>query len=225
MESSIHQQLKNRFGQESGGQSEVWVDGYRIDAIDPSGILIEVQAAPLSALRRKLAFLLKEHVIRVIKPIAIGRWITRREKLKGPDLPTRRSPYRGELRDAFDDLVGIAKIFPHPNLTVELLGVHVEEIRLTHKRKRRDRVVDRRLLDVVSSTPLRVADDLWQLLPEPFETPFTTLDCAHALGRPVAFAQRVAYCLRMAGAIESVGFRQRRRVYGRRSELPNRSVA
>ena len=35
------------------------------------------------------------------------------------------------------------------------------------------------------------------------------------LGRPLAFAQRLAYCLRHAGAVEERGFFNRRRIYER----------
>ncbi len=220
MESSLHNQLKLRFGPEAGGESEVWVDGFRIDAVDPAGTLIEVQTAPLSALRGKLARLLDSHRINVIKPVPITRWIVRRERSNGADMSRRRSPYRGEHVDVFDDLVGIARVFPHPNLTVTVLGVEIDEIRVTYKRRRRDRVVDRRLVDVVSSVALNAADDLWQLLPDELVGPFTTLDCARVLGRSSAFAQRVAYCLRLAGAVESVGFNQRRRIYSRQTASP-----
>jgi hypothetical protein len=216
MESTLHRQLKELYGPAQGGRTEVRIGGYRIDAIDAEGQLVEIQAAALSALRSKLERLLDDYLVRVIKPIPIIRRIVRREKTKGPDLSCRKSPSRGELIDVFDDFIGLAKIFPHPNLTVEVLGVDLEEVRMTRKR-RRDRVIDRRLVEVISRTTLKTADDLWTLLPIGLdETPFTTLDCARKLGRSSAFAQRVAYCLRHAGAVEELGFQQRRRVYTRR---------
>ena len=214
MESTLHRQLKERFGPECGGRAEVGVDGFRIDAIDPEGKLVEIQSAPLGALKAKLGRLLVEHEVRVIKPVAIIRRIVRRDRANGPDLSSRRSPSRGEPLDVFEDLIGLARIFPHPNLTIEVLGVEIEEVRVATKR-RGDRVIDRRLVGILSTTFLRTADDLWSLLPIGLDGPFTTLDCARKLGRSVAFAQRVAYCLRHAGAVEEQGFLQRRRVYMR----------
>ena len=60
-------------------------------------------------------------------------------------------------------------------------------------------------------------DDLWSLLPEGLflENSFTTRELAAFLLRPLAFAQRVAYCLRLSGAVETVGKTGNRRVYRR----------
>jgi len=212
MESSLHRQLKGHYGPDRGGRAEVRVGAYRVDAIDPEGRLVEVQAGPLGALRAKLTHLLRRHECRVIKPIAVERRIVRRARPGGPDLSARRSPKRGALLDVFDDLVGLARLFPHPNLTIEVVGVAIDEVRSGREGLR---VVDRRLVEVRTSATLRSADDLWGLLPAGLDDPFTTLDCARRLGRPVAFAQRVAYCLRHAGAVEHRGFDRRRRVYAR----------
>ncbi len=213
MESTLHRQLKDRYGPERGGRSEVRVGGFRADAIDAEGRLIEVQAGPLGALKAKLTRLLQAYEVRVVKPIVIERRIVRRDSADGPDKSSRRSPKRGDLLDLFDDLVGLARVFPHPNLAIEVVGVAIDEVRVA--RRRCDRVVDRRLVGVLSSATLHTADDLWSFLPVGLDGPFTTLDCARKLGRPIAFAQRLAYCLRHAGAVEERGFHRRRRVYER----------
>jgi hypothetical protein len=211
MESSLHRQLKDHYGR--GGRAEVCVAGFRADAIDAEGCLIEVQAGPLGLLKGKLATLLEAHRVRVIKPVILERRIVRRDRADGPDRSSRRSPKRGDLLDVFDDLVGLARVFPHPRLTIEVVGVNIDEVRVD--RRRGYRVVDRRLIEVMTSATLRTADDLWSLLPVGLDGPFTTLDCARKLGRPVAFAQRLAYCLRHAGAVAERGFDRRRRVYER----------
>jgi hypothetical protein len=213
LESTLHRQLKERFGPESGGRAEVQVGPYRVDAIDPEGRLVEVQAGPLGALKGKLTRLLPEHEIRVIKPVVLSRRIVRRDRVDGPDRSSRRSPRRGDLLDVFDELVSLARVFPHKKLTIEVIGISIIEVRVTQRRGWR--VVDRSLVEVVSTTTLRSGDDLWSLLPEGFDGPFTTLDCARALVRPLAFAQRLTYCLRHAGAVEERGFLKRRRIYMR----------
>lgn len=217
MESTLHRQLKERYGPELGGRAEVRIGEYRADAIDPHGRLIEVQAGPLGALKGKLARLLDAHEIRVIKPIVLERRIVRRDRADGPDRSARRSPKRGDLLDVFDEFVGLARVFPHRNLTVEVVGVGIDEVRV--ERRRGYRVVDRRLVATLASATLRTADDLWSLLPVGLDGPFTTLDCARKLGRSIDFAQRVAYCLRHAGAVEERGFLRRRRIYERASAV------
>jgi hypothetical protein len=213
MESTLHRQLKERLGPERGGRAEVRVGEYRVDAIDAEGRLIEVQAGPLGALKSKLGRLLGEHEVRVIKPVVLERRIVRRDRADGPDRSSRRSPKRGAMLDVFDELVGLARLFPHPNLTIEVVGVSIDEVRVASRCGWR--AVDRRLIEVVTTATLRNASDLWSLVPDIFEGPFTTLDCARRLGRPIAFAQRLTYCLRHAGAVEERGFVRRRRLYER----------
>ena len=113
METSLHRQLKERYGPEAGGRLEVTLEGFRIDAVAADGALIEVQSGAL-----------------------------------GPLLAKLRRP-----------------------------------------------------------------GDLWSLLPAGLPETFTTRELADRLGRPLPFAQRVAYCLRHAGAAEVVGKRGNHRVY------------
>jgi hypothetical protein len=130
------------------------------------------------------------------------------------------SPKRGSVVDAFENLVGLAGVFPHENLEVEVLGVEIDEVRVARPGRRRPWLVDRRLRGIRSSHLLRHAADLWELFPPvDLDSPFTTAELAERLRRPVWFAQRVAYCLRLAGAVSTVGKAGNRRIY-LRSEVP-----
>jgi len=215
VETTLHRQLKARFGPESGGRSEVAVGRYRVDATGPDGVLVEVQSQGLGALRTKLHGLLADHEVRVIKPVVIGRRVVRRARPDGPDLSARLSPKRGTLIDVFDDLVGLSSVFPHVHLRVDVLAVEIDEVRISRPRRPGYAVVDRRLRDVVTTVSLREAGDLWALLPGDWSEPFTTRDLAERLGRTAAFAQRVAYCLRLAGAVDTLGKDDRRYLYAR----------
>jgi hypothetical protein len=94
-----------------------------------------------------------------------------------------------------------------------VLGVVVDEVRVARRRRPGYKVVDRSLREVVDSVRLCTATDLWALLPVGLGGPFTTKDLAESLGKPMHFAQRVAYCLRLAGAVETVGKTGNRRIY------------
>ena len=209
METSLHRELKERYGPGTGGRTEVSLSGYRVDAIGGDGTLVEVQSGALGPLRGKLATLLGRAgvSVRVVKPVVVARRVVRRARPEGADLSARFSPKRGSLADVFDDLVGLARTFPHPNLTVDVLAVEVDEIRVNRRRRPGYAVVDRRLRAVVETVRLRHAVDLWNLLtpaPNPDE-PFTTADLAERFGRRRDFAQRVAYILRHSGAAGVVG--------------------
>lgn len=203
MESSLHRELKARYGADAGA-CEVRLDGFRADALAADGTWIEVQSGPLGPLREKLRGLLPNRPVTVVKPVVVERRIVRRRTPDGPDLSARRSPRRGMLWDVFDDLIGLARLFPRDGLRIDVLGVAIDEVRLPARRRPGYRVADRLLREVRATCRLDRADDLWRLLPGEVARggPFTTRELAAWLRRDRPFAQRVAYCLRHAGAAE-----------------------
>jgi hypothetical protein len=75
-------------------------------------------------------------------------------------------------------------------------------------------VEERRLVEVLSSTEFGSPGALLALLPDDMPNPFTTRDLATGLKRTRHLAQEVAYCLREAGVIKSVGRDRRGHLYG-----------
>ena len=217
METSLHRALKERYAAAGGGRSEVVLQGFRVDAVDEDGRLVEVQSGALGPLRDKLKRLLPQHRIRVIKPLVWKRRLVRRDRHPGPDLQIRASPKRGELVDVFDDFLGLARLFPHINLDIEILTVTIDEVRVPRRRWPGYTVADRRLNEIHDTIPLKRACDLWALLPPGCHGwgAFTTRDLSRELVRPLWFTQRVAYCLRHSGAARVVGKAGNHLVYTR----------
>ena len=215
MESSLHRALKDHYGSGSGGRSEVALEGYRIDAVDARGTLVEIQSGPLGPLRSKLCKLLPRFPVRVVKPVVLARRVVRKRRLGSPDMSFRRSPKGGSLTDVFEDLVGLAGLLPEQNLHVELLAVSIDEVRVPRRRWPGYAIADRRLLEILGTCSIETPADLWKLLPEghDWRAPFTTSDIARRMGRPLWFAQRVAYCLRLSGAVREIGKRRNHRLY------------
>lgn len=207
METTLHQQLKALYAADSA-QREVAVDGYRIDAVG-DGRLIEVQSAPLGAIRDKVRSLLERHDVLVVKPLAARKKLIRYARRGGRIESVRQSPRRETVYDLFIELVNFITVFPHPRLTIDVLLTVQEEHRVpAAKRRWRSkgyRVQDRRLVEVLSSQPLRSGDDLLALIPGSLACGFSTADLANACRQPRWLAQKMAYCLRRIGAIEQVG--------------------
>jgi hypothetical protein len=217
METSLHRSLKDRYACGDKNRCEVRVDGFRIDAIDQAGRLVEIQSGALGPLCRKLERLLPQFRLRIVKPVVISRRLVQTSPRGGSVISIRRSPKRGSLFDIFDDLIGVVRVFPHINLEIEVLGVTIDEIRKPRRRRPGYTVTDRRLGEIWETTTLARASDLWSLLPaacEDGET-FSTADLARRLERPVWFAQRVAYCLRKSGAARVVEKTGNRLIYVR----------
>ncbi len=222
METSLHRQLKERYGPGCGGSVEVVAEGFRADAVGADGGWVEIQSGALGPLRPKLRRLLPGRPVLVVKPVVVERRIVKRARRDGPDGSGRLSPRRGDLADVFEDLIGLARLFPHPNLRIDVLAVAIDEIRVPRRRWPGFAVIDRRLREVRQVVPLQEAEDLWRLLPDDLPSPFTTLDLANRLDRPIANAQRVAYCLRHTGAAVPCGKQGNRIVYQR---LPAANMA
>jgi hypothetical protein len=149
--------------------------------------------------------------------VVLQRRVVRRARAEGADLSVRRSPKRGAIIDLFEDLVGLARVFPHPNLVIEVLAVSIDEIRLPRRRRPGYTVADRCLIEILDRSMLVQAADLWDLLPagHDWREPFTTTDLAPRIDRPLWFAQRVAYCLRLSGAAQIIGKQSNSRIYAR----------
>ena len=215
METSLHRELKEFYCDDASAR-EVSVRGYRIDAI-VDGTLIEIQQASLAALRQKTKTLLETHRVTVVKPLCALKTIIRLKRRNGPTAWTRISPRHETIYDMFDDLVHFVEVFPHPQLTLEVLLTEQEETRVP-KRKRWFRakdftVADRRLVAVRSRHTFQTNADLCQLLPAGLADTFTTADIARLAKIPRGLAQKMAYCLRRTGAVTIAGKRRNAVVY------------
>jgi hypothetical protein len=209
METSLHRQLKSHYAPE-GALVEQRVGRYRIDVVVGKE-LVEIQLASLSAIRDKIAVLVKDHRVRLVKPIIASKYVVKQNQEGGEVVSRRRSPKQGTMLDVFEELVHFTRVYPHPKLVLEVVLVDIEEWRYPgHGRRRRwrrnDQVVeDQRLIGVIGVERFRTAADLCRLLPPKLPKPFHTGHIAAGLGVERWIAQRMAYCLRKIGAIETVG--------------------
>ena len=209
METTLHRQLKALYAGVEGRMEER-VDGYRIDAICGEQ-LVEIQHGGLAAIRAKIAVLLKNHDVLVVKPLVVRKQLVKLAKRGGRELSRRLSPKQETLLDLFHELVYFTRVFPHPRLTLQTPLVEVEERRYPgHGRRRRwrrnDHVVeDQRLLTVLDIHEFQTAADLLSLLPADLPQPFHSGHLATALGIRRWIAQRIVYCLRHMGAATPCG--------------------
>jgi hypothetical protein len=205
-EKSLHAAIKQWYGRASD-QFEVPVDGYVID-IRRGDTLIEIQTRHLGAMKRKLASLLPNHPVHLLHPIAQEKWIVRQTADNQP-VSRRKSPKRGRMVDVFGELLHIAHLLPHPNLTILLLLIQEEEIWRDDQqgswRRKRWSIADRRLLAVTEQVKLAETADFLALLPSGLPSPFTNHDVAAGLHCSPAQALKMTYTLRQLGLVDVVG--------------------
>jgi hypothetical protein len=204
METTLHRQLKALYAGPDA-RVEERLAGYRIDAVRGCQ-LVEIQHGGLAAIRTKIARLLENHDVLVVKPLVVRKQLVRLAKRGGKELSRRLSPKQATLLDLFHELVYFTRVFPHPRLTLETPLVEIEERRYPgHGRRRRWRksdhiVEDQRLTAVVNVQRFQTATDLMRLLPAELKDPFHSGDVAQSLGIQRWIAQRIVYCLRQTGA-------------------------
>ncbi len=222
METSLHRQLKEHYARDET-QVEVACEGYRIDAVR-NGRLIEIQHGSLSAIRDKIADLLENNQVTVVKPIVALKHLVKLDKRGGKVISRRRSPKQGQVLDMFEEMVYFTRVFPNRRLLLEVALVEVEELRYPgHGRRRRHRandfqVEDQRLVEIIETHRFRTLADLRRMLPIGLPTNFHTGHLAQGLEVRRHLAQRMAYCMRETGAIHPVGKQGNAVLYSRRRQ-------
>ena len=206
-EKPLHAALKKWYSQ-AYDRHEVLVDGFLIDIVR-GDVLVEIQTANFSALKRKLTALTAGHRVRLVHPIAQDRWIVKQSPDGREQLSRRKSPKHGSVESIFEELVSIPQLMAGGGLSLEVLITQEEEVRRQGKSRSWRRggwaVHERRLLGVVSRHVFETPADLAAFVPPGLAEPFTTATLAAAIERSRDLAQQMAYCLREMGAIRTVG--------------------
>ena len=229
METSLHRQLKAIYAG-AAAQVEQRLGDYRIDAVRP-GELIEIQHGSLAAIREKIAALVTEHKVLVVKPLISRKTLVKLDRQGGREISRRQSPKTAGILDVFHELVYFTKVFPHPRLVIEVPLVEVEERRYPgHGKRRRWRtddfqVEDQRLVKVHQTHRLATCRDLVALLPPRLPAQFHTGHISDGLSIERWFAQRIAYCLRKMGAAATCGKQGNSVLYRFASELAQVSTS
>jgi hypothetical protein len=217
METSLHKLLKTHYAL-PGAKYEEKLGKFRIDVLNEHE-LIEIQHGSFAAIRQKIRQLIVDYPVRVVKPIIMRKTIVKLAAQAGSEVSRRLSPKQGTLLDIFSELIYFRDFFPHPQLTVEVALVEVDEVRYPgHGRRRRwsrnDFVVaDQSLTSVQKMITLNTPQDLMALLPHTLPKHWTTSDLAKCAGITRSTAQRIAYCLNHMHTTCEVGKQGNSRIY------------
>ena len=214
-ETSLHAALKRWYAR-PGDRLEAQVDGFFIDVLRED-LLIEIQTGSFSAIKPKLIRLIERYPVRLVHPIPLEKWIVRLDSSGEKQRSRRKSPKRGGPTDVFYELVRISDLVTSANFSVEILLTREEEIWRDDGRgswrRRYWSIVDRRLLEVVDRRILANPLDFQELLPADLPAAFTTADLAKHMKIRRSLAGKMAYCLRVMGAVELVGKRGKAHMY------------
>lgn len=204
-EHSLHARLKDYLAG-PGDRLEAQVGGRVVDLVRADGELVEVQTGSLGKIVPKvLALAAAGHRVRVVHPISAEREIRRLDPKTEELLSVRKSPKRGDLYSLFDELVKAAGLIAARNVTVEALIVRTAEYKTKDGsgswRRRGDRLVDRELLEVLSSSSFRTRGQWLSLIPRKLPPPWSSSSLGEALGIAPYRARKILYCLARAGLL------------------------
>ncbi len=165
-EKTLHAVLKEYFESDHAFH-EVKVGSHHADILR-DGHVIEIQTRSLGNLRRKLETLLESYAVTVVYPIPATKYLSWMDPESGEILSRRKVARRGSFYDAGRELWSLCSFLGHPNLTVCLLRIDMEEYRLQNgwskDKKRGSERYDR--------IPLALVDELLLSAPSSFESLF-----------------------------------------------------
>jgi hypothetical protein len=216
-ESSLHSAIKKWYFLE-GDKLEAEVDDFVVDIVR-GDLLIEIQTANFSAIRRKLLRLLSEHKVRLVYPIPRVKWIVHRSTATGETFGRRKSPKKGRLFDLFSELIRIPSLFSKGNFSVEVLMIEVEEIwcndgRGSWRRKGAS-IEDRKLIRIFERRVFEHKADFLKVLPEDLTDPFSNRNLAESLEISINQSRKMTYALRNIGTIRYVGKNRNQMLFAR----------
>jgi len=194
-EKSLHAALKLYF-EPNPANHEVPVGGYVADIVGERGI-IEIQTGNFWGIREKLEAFLAVTDVTLVHPVPRVKWIV------WPDGTRRKSPQRGTVYTAFDELIHIKPLLSNERLHVCVVLADMEERRERTRATRRGSVrVDRTIKEIADIVYI---DDWRDLVPAELSEPFTSKNFAAAAHIPVPAAQTALGALYAAGAVRREG--------------------
>ena len=206
-EKTLHADLKWLYS-ESRDQLEKRVGNYVIDIVRDD-LLIEIQTSNFANIRKKLENLIQDNKVRLIHPIVRDKWISNIDNQLNTVGRRRLSPKHCSYIDIFEELIRIPHIISHPNFTVELLLVQIEEIREKNNQRSWRRkgwsIFDKKLVRIVERKQFENPNDFLCFIPKSLEPPFTNLELARSLKKPIRLVRKISYCLRKMGMLKVVG--------------------
>lgn len=205
-ESSLHAVLKEWY-KEPSDQLEKPVENFIIDIVR-NNLLIEIQTKNFSMIRRKLEKLIQNHKVRLIYPIIQDKWIINLDS-QWNIIRRRLSPKHCTYIDIFKELIRIPNLISNPNFTIEVILVQTEEIRKNDGkgswRRNGWSIYDQKLVNVLDRMEFCNPNDFLMLIPKKLSNPFTNLELAKYIKKPISLARKMSYCLRKMELLKVVG--------------------
>lgn len=226
-EGTLHAALKY-YLQPDESKQEVKVGSYVADIMS-DGEIVEIQTRAFSKLRKKLAFFLERYKVVVVYPVAYNKWISWINMETGEVSPKRKSPKKGTPYEIFFELYQIKQLLSHPNLSILIYLMDIEEYKLLNgwskNKKRGSYRKDRVPIQLRDKVVIECLADYKKLIPDTLQSPFTSKDFKEHTKLSLGRAQTALNILHHVGAIERSGKKGNAYLYIRAKEEQNEESA
>ncbi len=221
-EKSLHAAVKLYFEPHDDCQ-EVKIGDYVADIVGEDGI-IEIQTRSFSKMNKKLSQFLNVSPVTVVYPIIVNKTVVCVDENTGAVTSKRKSPKHGNIYSVFDELWGIEKHLNNKNLTLCLLMIDAEEIRIYGKdavkygtKKQRSSKgcfkSDRIPTKLHDEIYIKSSDDYRIFFPKELPEQFTVKDFAGFSSVSNYIAGQALHLLRNIGVIKLAGKKGRAYLY------------
>lgn len=213
-EKTVHGVLKNYY-EPDGDYQEVALNGYVAD-IFRNGKVIEIQTGNFNKMRDKLSVFLNLYEVKIVYPIPHIKYLNMLDTATGEITCRRKSPKCGSPYEVFKELYRIKNFLKHPNLSLDIVMLDIEEYR-TEAVNRRTRKpterFDRIPKNIDSIVSIENIEDYLALVPVELADEFTAKDYKTAARVSSGMAGMAVNILNYLGTIENIGKRGRAYLY------------
>lgn len=170
---------------------EIRIGPYVADIVGEDGI-VEIQTGGFDRLRKKLDLFLPVTRVTAVYPVAGLKWLSWVDKETGEVVSRRRSPRKGTPCDACFELYKIKQYLTHPNLSLRIPLLELEEYRLldgwSRDKKRGSSRCERIPLAILDEVSISGPMEYGKLIPGTLAGEFTSA----SFGRHAGLSQRAA---------------------------------
>lgn len=206
-EKTLHAILKNYYEPDET-KHEIKIKGYYADISNNTGIT-EIQTGNFNVLRKKLDVFLELSPVTLVYPIPYIKWLLWMEEETGRVVTKRKSPKKGTPYMAFPELYKIKQQLTHPNLSLCIVLINMEEYKVLNgwsmDKKRGASRYDRIPIELVDEINITGNHEYEKLIPSDLEREFTSKDFKLRAGLSLSAAQIALNVLHYVGAVERVG--------------------
>lgn len=206
-EKTIHAVLKSYFSPDQINQEQK-VHNYVADILKGDQI-IEIQTRSFNLLRRKLEVFLPDHQVTIVYPIAHTKWLCWVDEETGEVSKPRKSPKVGSAAQIFPELYRIKSYLTHPNLSLHIVLLDIEEYRLLNgwskDKKKGSSRNDGIPVNFADEIIIDNTSDYIKLLPDTLPAQFTTKDYKKATKVSQGSAWTALNILSYVNAIKQIG--------------------